>query len=83
MRKVEGAWFIDDVTRMDDQQHAQRTCSTMPILESAPFDSGQPASAAWLWILVILGTINPVRAAFSMPRNGTMADGPRWRSSAA
>ena len=27
---------------------------------------------AWLWVLVVLGTINPVRAAFSMPRDGTV-----------
>lgn len=71
--KVEGAWFIDDVTRMDDQQHAlSALLLTMPILEAVPFDTGHPAPAAWLWILVILGTINPVRAAFSMPRNGTV-----------
>jgi small neutral amino acid transporter SnatA (MarC family) len=71
--KVEGAWFIDDVTRMDDQQHAlSALLFTLPILDMAPFDTGQPAPAAWLWILVILGTINPVRAAFSMPRNGTI-----------
>ena len=71
--KVEGAWFIDDVTRMDDQQHAlSALLLAMPILEAAPFDTGHPAPAAWLWILVVLGTINPVRAAFSMPRNGTL-----------
>lgn len=71
--KVEGAWFIDDVTRMDDQQHAlSALLLAMPILEAAPFDTGHPSPAAWLWILVILGTINPVRAAFSMPRNGTL-----------
>ena len=71
--KVEGAWFIDDVTRMDDQQHAlSALLLTVPILEAVPFDTGHPAPAAWLWILVILGTINPVRAAFSMPRNGTV-----------
>ncbi|MFW2332686.1 hypothetical protein [Ilumatobacter sp.] len=70
--KVEGAWFIDDLTRMDDQQHAlSALLFTMPILEAAPFDTGHPAPAAWLWILVVLGTINPVRAALSMPRAGT------------
>ena len=69
--KVEGAWFIDDVTRMDDQQHAlSALLLTMPILEAAPFDTGHPSPAAWLWIVVILGTINPVRAASSMPRSG-------------
>jgi len=69
--KVEGAWFIDDVTRMDDQQHAlSALLLTIPVLEAAPFDTGHPAPAAWLWILVVLGTINPVRAAFGMPREG-------------
>ena len=71
--KVEGAWFIDDRTRMDDQQHAlSALLLAMPILEAAPFDTGHPAPAAWLWVLVVLGTINPVRAAFSMPRQGTV-----------
>jgi len=78
--KVEGAWFIDDVTRMDDQQHAlSALLLTIPILEAAPFDTGHPAPVAWLWILVVIGTINPVRAAFSMPRDGT----PRRRASLA
>jgi hypothetical protein len=71
--KVEGAWFIDDVTRMDDQQHAlSALLFTIPIVEAVPFDTGHPAPAAWVWLLVVLGTINPVRAAFSMPRNGTV-----------
>lgn len=72
-RRVEGAWFIDDRTRMDDQQHAlSALLLAMPIVEAVPFDTGHPAPAAWLWVVVVLGTINPVRAAFSMPRNGTV-----------
>ncbi len=67
--KVEGAWFIDDVTRMDDQQHAlSALLFAMPILEAAPFDTGHPAPAAWLWLLVVIGTINPVRVALGVPR---------------
>ncbi len=78
--RVEGAWFIDDVTRMDDQQHAlSALLLTIPILEAAPFDAGHPAPVAWLWILVVFGTINPIRAAFGMPRDGT----PRHRASVA
>ncbi len=70
--KVEGAWFIDDVTRMDDQQHAlSALLFAMPILEAGPFDTGHPAPAGWLWLLVILGTINPVRAAIGVPRADT------------
>jgi small neutral amino acid transporter SnatA (MarC family) len=70
--KVEGAWFVDDLTRMDDQQHAlSALLLTIPIAEAAPFDAGHPAPAAWLWLLVILGTINPIRAALGMPRSGT------------
>lgn len=71
--KVEGAWFIDDVTRMDDQQHAlSALLLAIPIAEAAPFDTGHPSPALWLWLIVIVGAINPVRAAFSMPRNGTV-----------
>ncbi|NNE11361.1 MAG: hypothetical protein HKN41_03860 [Ilumatobacter sp.] len=72
--RVEGAWFIDDVTRMDDQQHAlSALLLAIPIAESAPFDTGHPSPAMWLWLAVIIGTINPVRAAFSMPRQGTVS----------
>ena len=41
--KVEGAWFIDDLTRMDDQRHAlSALLMTMPILEADPPTAGTP-----------------------------------------
>ena len=73
--KVEGAWFIDDLTRMDDQQHAlSALLLTIPILEAAPFDAGHPAPPAWLWFLVVLAAINPIRAGLSIPRRPRLND---------
>lgn len=67
--KVEGAWFIDDLTRMDDQQHAlSALLMTIPILEAGLPADGHTAASAWLWLVVALGTINPVRAALATPR---------------
>ena len=65
--RVAGAWFIDDVTRMDDQQHALAgLLRTIPIaIEESP-DPGGPT--AWLWAAVLLLTLNPARAAFGLPR---------------
>jgi len=66
--RVRGAWFIDDVTRMDDQQHAlSALLFTMPILEVGPFDTGTPAPALWVWLLAVICTIHPLRAAFAIP----------------
>jgi small neutral amino acid transporter SnatA (MarC family) len=73
--KVEGAWFIDDLTRMDDQQHAlSALLLTIPILEAAPFDAGHPAPPAWLWLVVVIAVINPVRAGLSIPRRRRLND---------
>lgn len=73
--KVHGAWFIDDVTRMDDQQHAlSALLLTMPILEAATPGGGHTSPAAWLWLLVVFGTINPIRAAIAVPRSSSNRD---------
>jgi small neutral amino acid transporter SnatA (MarC family) len=73
--KVEGAWFIDDVTRMDDQQHAlSALLMTLPILEAAPAGDGHTAPSTWLWLLVVLGTINPIRVAMATPRSASGRD---------
>jgi small neutral amino acid transporter SnatA (MarC family) len=76
--RVAGAWFIDDVTRMDDQQHALAgLLRTIPIaVEEAP-DPGGPT--AWLWAAVLLLALNPARAAFGIPRADPRAgDDPGW-----
>lgn len=69
--KVAGAWFIDDTTRMDDQQHAVSALMlTIPILEATPDtipDSIHPAPMWLLWFLVVLGAVNPVRVAIGAP----------------
>lgn len=69
--KVEGAWFRDDVTRMDDQQHAlSGLLLTIPLLqaESTP---DHPAPSALLWAIVCFAVINPVRGAFGARRPGS------------
>ena len=69
--KVAGAWFIDETTRMDDQQHAVSALMlTIPILEATPDtipDSIHPAPMWLLWLLVVVAAINPVRVAFGSP----------------
>jgi small neutral amino acid transporter SnatA (MarC family) len=72
--RVEGAWFIDGETRMDDQQHALAgLLRTIPIVaagEGGPSDAGDNVPSAWLWIAVLLLALNPARAAFGIPRAG-------------
>jgi small neutral amino acid transporter SnatA (MarC family) len=72
--RVEGAWFIDGVTRMDDQQHALAgLLRTIPIVEAGEggsSDAGENVPSAWLWAAVLLLALNPARAAFGIPRAG-------------
>lgn len=70
-QRVEGAWFIDDITRMDDQQHAlSALLMTIPVLESVPepASSGHSAPMWVLWFVVVIATINPLRIAWGAPR---------------
>jgi small neutral amino acid transporter SnatA (MarC family) len=72
--RVEGAWFRDGETRMDDQQHALAgLLRTIPIVEarelSAAGDSSDPdAPSGWLWALALILALNPARAALGIPR---------------
>jgi len=70
--RVEGAWFREDVTRMDDQQHAiSALLRTIPIAQAgAPADSDGDPPSAWLWALALLLALNPARAALGVPRQG-------------
>jgi small neutral amino acid transporter SnatA (MarC family) len=79
--RVEGAWFIDGETRMDDQQHALAgLLRTIPIVEAseisgggeAAFPEDDPASP-WLWAFALILALNPARAAFGIPRAGRPA----------
>ncbi len=68
--RVDGAWFVDGVTRMDDQQHAiSALLRTVAVVESA--ESGgdtDDAPSAWLWLLALVAAVNPVIVAFGVPR---------------
>jgi small neutral amino acid transporter SnatA (MarC family) len=70
--RVEGAWFRDGETRMDDQQHALAgLLRTIPIVEAAEGGSTAPddeAPSGWLWAAVLVLALNPARAAFGVPR---------------
>ena len=76
--RVEGAWFLDGETRMDDQQHALAgLLRTIPIVAtregSHPASSsgtGDDAPSGWLWAAALLLALNPPRAAFGVPRAG-------------
>jgi small neutral amino acid transporter SnatA (MarC family) len=73
--RVEGAWFIDGETRMDDQQHALAgLLRTIPIVQagegSSSSDSDENAPSAWLWAAVLVLALSPARGAFGVPRAG-------------
>ena len=66
---MDGAWFVDDITRMDDQQHAiSALLRTVAIVEAAPSTDGEAAPSAWLWLVALVATLNPVYAAIGAPR---------------
>jgi small neutral amino acid transporter SnatA (MarC family) len=68
--RVEGAWFVDGETRMDDQQHALAgLLRTIPIVEAGEGpDPDDDAPSAWLWAAALVLALNPARAAFAVPR---------------
>jgi small neutral amino acid transporter SnatA (MarC family) len=70
--RVEGAWFRDGETRMDDQQHTLNALlRTVAIVEaSRSSDSQDDAPSGWLWAIALLLALNPARAAFGIPRAG-------------
>jgi small neutral amino acid transporter SnatA (MarC family) len=78
--KVRGAWFLEDVTRMDDMQHAlSALLRTVPVLEAGESAGGsgsdRHAPSAWLWFVILVVALNPLRAALGVPRSGrTKAD---------
>jgi small neutral amino acid transporter SnatA (MarC family) len=70
--RVEGAWFVDGTTRMDDQQHALAgLLRTIPIAQAGgSASSGEDTPTGWLWAAALLLALNPARAAFAVPRAG-------------
>jgi small neutral amino acid transporter SnatA (MarC family) len=70
--RIEGAWFHDGETRMDDQQHALAALlETIPIVESGGVRApGDDPPSVWLWAAALVLALNPARAAFAVPRTG-------------
>lgn len=72
---VEGAWFIDDVTRMDDQQHAlSALLLTLPVIEAGTTGSGHPAPSPWLWLVVVVAVVQPISAGLAVPRRAARGE---------
>ena len=64
---TDGAWFIDGVTRMDDQQHAISALLRTEAIVEAPIAPGRDAPSRWLWALALLAVLNPAWIAFAVP----------------
>lgn len=66
--RVQGAWFRDGETRMDDQQHAlSALLRTIVITEAEETDANGAAPSAWLWLLALVAAFNPARVALGVP----------------
>ena len=78
--RVEGAWFRDGETRMDDQQHALAgLLRTIPIVRARDQSGeGRDAPSVWLWIAALVLALNPPRAAFGVPRVGRSSREVAW-----
>lgn len=69
--KVQGAWFIDGVTRMDDQQHAlSALLRTIDIVQAGTLPGAGDGSdlPAWIWVAVVALALNPFRNGVAVPR---------------
>ncbi len=72
--RSDGAWFIDDVTRMDDQQHAISALLRTVAIVEAPTARGHDAPSGWLWALALIATCNPLFVGRAVPRRERRAD---------
>ena len=68
--RVQGAWFMGQETRMDDQQHALAALLRTVAVVEAEQSGSDPAPSGWLWAAVLVLALNPARAAFGVPRRG-------------
>lgn len=66
--RADGAWFIGDVTRMDDQQHAISALLRTVAIVDAPAGDGDDAPSGWLWALALFGTWNALHVTLGVPR---------------
>jgi small neutral amino acid transporter SnatA (MarC family) len=71
---VDGAWFIGDLTRMDDQQHAiSALLRTTAIVDSTP-SPGHPAPSGWLWAVALLALLDPLAVGMAVPLRPRRSD---------
>jgi hypothetical protein len=66
--QVHGAWFIDGVTRMDDQQHAlSALLQAIDVVEgttpAAPSRGDHERPSQWLWVVALVAAFNPAKIA--------------------
>lgn len=62
--RIQGAWYRDGETRMDDQQHMiSALLRAEAIAAAAPTGRGAPAPPAWLWLAALVAAMNPLRVA--------------------
>src|SRR5262245_4656539 len=78
--RVQGAWFSNGVTRMDDQRHALSSLlRAVPIVEAGEATGAagerQPPPVALL-VVALVAAVNPARAAFGVPRQDRSTPGP-------
>lgn len=83
--KVQGAWFREDVTRMDDMQHVlSALLRSVPVVEAAQQAGGgaskEQAPSVWLWLALLVVALNPVRGALGVPRSGRSRRDVTWLS---
>jgi small neutral amino acid transporter SnatA (MarC family) len=67
--RVQGAWFMGQETRMDDQQHALAALLRTVAIVEAGERGPDPSPSGWLWAAVLVLALNPARAAFGVPRS--------------
>jgi hypothetical protein len=73
---VDGAWFIGDITRMDDQQHATSALLRTRLILDTPTSSEHNAPTGWLWGLALLAVLDPLGVGMAVPRRRIVATGP-------
>jgi small neutral amino acid transporter SnatA (MarC family) len=70
--RADGAWFVRDVTRMDDQQHATSALlRTKAIVDTRSLSGDDDAPSGWLWAVALVATFNPLFVALALPRRAT------------
>ena len=67
--RADGAWLVDGVTRMDDQQHAiSALLRTKAIVQTDGSDSTEhDPPSNWLWAIVLIATFNPLLVRLALP----------------